>query len=83
MKKKRQPFVDDGRTIAEMNIDGMPWYRPDRGKKVKEEAKPTGKERRAMYRAGYLAYLPSLLASLAGLGLAVLLVWLWLHGWHF
>lgn len=24
-KKKRDDFVDDGRTIANMNIDGMPW----------------------------------------------------------
>ena len=26
MKKKREPFVDDGRTVADMNVDGMPWY---------------------------------------------------------
>ena len=26
MKKKREEFVDDGRTIANMNVDGMPWY---------------------------------------------------------
>ena len=27
---KQQEFEDDGRTIADMNVDGMPWYRPDR-----------------------------------------------------
>ena len=26
MKKKKPKFVDDGRTIANMNVDGMPWY---------------------------------------------------------
>ena len=26
MKKKREKFVDDGRTIANMNVEGMPWY---------------------------------------------------------
>ena len=26
-KKKSQPFEDDGRTIANMNVEGMPWYR--------------------------------------------------------
>ena len=26
MKKKRDEFVDDGRTIANMNVEGMPWY---------------------------------------------------------
>lgn len=25
-KKEKQPFVDDGRVIAKMNVDGMPWY---------------------------------------------------------
>lgn len=25
-KKKQNGFVDDGRTIADMNVDGMPWY---------------------------------------------------------
>ena len=27
-KKKKRPDWDDGRTIASMNVDGMPWYRP-------------------------------------------------------
>ena len=26
MKKKREKFVDDGRTVANMNVEGMPWY---------------------------------------------------------
>lgn len=30
MKKKREKFVDDGRTIANMNVEGMPWYTPGR-----------------------------------------------------
>ena len=25
-RKKRAKFVDDGRVIAPMNVDGMPWY---------------------------------------------------------
>ena len=25
-KKNRRTFVDDGRTVADMNVDGMPWY---------------------------------------------------------
>ena len=23
---KNEPFYDDGRTVANMNVDGMPWY---------------------------------------------------------
>ncbi|MCQ2524427.1 MAG: hypothetical protein MJ123_08810 [Lachnospiraceae bacterium] len=25
---KKQKFEDDGRTIANMNVEGMPWYNP-------------------------------------------------------
>lgn len=28
MAKKRDKFIDDGRVISPMNIDGMPWYTP-------------------------------------------------------
>lgn len=40
-KKKKTKFVDDGRTIADMNVEGMPWYTP--GKK-EEGQKDTPKE---------------------------------------
>ena len=44
MKRKKQlPEWDDGRTVANMNVEGLPWYRPDSGKEVKEEDKPTRK----------------------------------------
>ena len=79
MKKKQLPEWDDGRTVADMNVEGMPWYRPDRGKKVNEEDKPTRKEKRALIRAGYLAYLPHFLAILFGFGITCLLLWLWLR----
>lgn len=26
MKKKKDAFQDDGRVIAPMNVEGMPWY---------------------------------------------------------
>ena len=28
MRKKKQYDDDDGRVIANMNVDGMPWYAP-------------------------------------------------------
>ena len=30
-KSGRLPEGDDGRTIADMNVDGMPWYRRETG----------------------------------------------------
>ena len=35
-----------------------------------------------MIRAGYLAYLPRILAILFGFGLTIFLIWLWLNGWQ-
>ncbi|MCR4960901.1 MAG: hypothetical protein K6A74_05560 [Lachnospiraceae bacterium] len=37
MAKKKKDFYDDGRTVADMNIDGMPWYNP---KKRESAANP-------------------------------------------
>ena len=44
-KKPEQPEWDDGRTIANMNVEGMPWYSP--GKRVsrrKDREKPEDRE---------------------------------------
>lgn len=52
-KKKKEKFVDDGRVIAKMNVDGMPWHLDikDQGNtsNIEQEKEPlTGKEKRAM-----------------------------------
>lgn len=55
-KKKREPFIDDGRVIANMNVEGMPWYKgvPDTSDtNTSKEQIPielTAKEKRAMMR---------------------------------
>jgi len=51
MAKKKEIFEDDGRTIADMNVDGMPWYVQKREKPQEQEADPlhlTRKEKWAM-----------------------------------
>ena len=55
MKKeeRKQKFVDDGRRIADMNVDGMPWYNPAKKDNVITESSQnftdlTPKEKRAM-----------------------------------
>jgi len=81
-KRKKKTYADDdGRTIVDMNVEGMPWYRPDTGKKVNDEDKPTRKEIFAMIRAGFRAYLPMFLSILAGFGLCAVLLYFWLNGW--
>lgn len=81
-KHKKKYADDDGRTIADMNVDGLPWYNPNAAdKKVAEEDKPTRKESRAMMRAWFSVYLPRVLAVVIGFGLAAGVVVCWLNGW--
>ncbi|MGI6167557.1 MAG: hypothetical protein ACOYIA_05420 [Eubacteriales bacterium] len=64
-KKKRQDDeFDDGRTIADMNVDGMPWYtgkrkaeEPGSGGDGSERINLTKKEGRAFLRGVVLAAL--------------------------
>ncbi len=80
-KKKKVYDDDDGRTIANMNVDGMRWYNPkkeeenEKKRKVKE-LKVSRKERRAMILGAYLAYLPAFLCILFGFTIVALLLWL-------
>ena len=62
-KRPKNEFKDDGRTIANMNVDGMPWYdsslphdptaSPPSGREKQPPVKLTKKERRALMRAAY------------------------------
>lgn len=39
---KKTDFEDDGRTIADMNLEGMPWYREKNKKSALETGRNTG-----------------------------------------
>lgn len=36
-KRKKEEFIDDGRTIANMNVEGMPWYIDDAKRRQQAE----------------------------------------------
>ena len=81
-KKKPTEPEDDGRTIVNMNVDGMPWYQPnlpERKKKEHDPDKPTHKELRARIKAAYLTMLPYVLIALGALALAFVIAFLWLR----
>ena len=82
-KGKKKYADDDGRTVVDMNVEGMPWYRPTRKDKrnVDDEDKPTRKEKRAMMWAWFSAYLPRLFAILVGFGITIGIIVCWLNGW--
>ena len=69
MAKNKDHFEDDGRTVADMNVDGMPWFVQKRERPAAPESEPvelSRKEKWAMM-AGVLK--ATMLVTLAfGLG---------------
>ena len=72
-KRKRDEFEDDGRTIADMNVDGMPWYLEKREKQPEQEKIELTKEEGRAMMAGILK--ATLLVTLAfGVGLTLFIL---------
>lgn len=86
LKNNGADACDDGRTVADMSAEWMPWNRGLRGyfgkrrRKTKEKTKNTvnKKEFRAAVAGQYLAMLPALLCILAAFTLLYFLLRLWL-----
>lgn len=75
-KDKNKEIIDDGHTIYDMDIDGM----PHRARKSNLAGIVlTKKERRAIRRAALLHILPRLITVVLGFSLAMVLIWLWLR----
>lgn len=75
--KKEYVYIDDGRTIADMNVEGMPGYDPDRDKKKKID-RLTFKEKMAILFGAYRAYFPylvTLILALAVMYLVFYILW--------
>ena len=71
-------------TVAEMNVDGMPWYKDKAEKKKEDELESLNiskAEQRAMIKGAYSAMFPAffigLLVFCAAFGLIMLLFWFW------
>ena len=68
-KKKKEKFIDEGYTVANMNVEGLPWFMSEKHVKAKRklvDLNLSEKERRAMMRGAFLAYMPVFLAILTG-----------------
>ena len=77
--KKKEYRDDDGRTIANMNVEGFRWYNPQ----VEKKEQPvflSKSDRRAVFFAGLKSFLLPAVCVLAGGIVAFLLcyfLWLW------
>jgi len=59
--KKKNDFVDDGSTIADMNVEGFRWYQSKKTRELRKnlvEVDLSPKERRAIVKGAFLAFLP-------------------------
>ncbi len=77
--KTKKEFYDDGSTIADMNVKGMPWYQSPEVIKKKADLKNlnvSNKERKAMIKGALLAYLPMFIIILASFAVVILLFFL-------
>lgn len=59
--KKKEEFIDDGRTIADMDYEHITGYKSKKERKKHDEIRSldlTRQERRAIYKAAFSQYMP-------------------------
>lgn len=78
--KQKKLYLDDGKTIANMNVDGMPYYAKHKAKTCKDATSFTKKDIKALIVEAYKAYLPMFAVCIAGFSLAYLFIrFVWLQ----
>ena len=78
--KKKKYADDDGRVIAPMNVDGMPWYqdhKSDVEPRAQKEQLTRAQTARAVWSATFAGLVVALIFSAALIGLVLLLLWAW------
>lgn len=72
---KKEKYHDDGHTIYNMDVEGMPHRRVNN----KNGISVTKEEKKALMRAAFLHYIPIILCVIAAFSLTMLLIYFWLH----
>ncbi|MBE7093062.1 MAG: hypothetical protein E7367_00045 [Clostridiales bacterium] len=71
-KKEKIVYIDDHHTVANMNVEGMPWHTKSDPDPKKQPDRLSFKEKLALTLGAYRAYLPIVL----GIGFSLLFVYL-------
>ena len=77
MNNNEEKYYDDGRTIANMDVEGMP-HRIKNEKNRQSQYDVSKQEKRQLVFAAYKAMIPVLICGIVGMTLAMLLIMLWL-----
>lgn len=72
---KKDKYQDDGHTIYNMDVEGMPHRRRHNNNNISISKE----ERRALMKAGFVHYLPVALCVIVSFCLAMLVIYLWLQ----
>lgn len=77
-RKHKEPIEDDGRTIADMNIPGTPWYRENLDPE-KEEDDFSDLDTKRLIKEAYKKFFLGLVIWVGIIGLVLLgIIYLWL-----
>ncbi len=68
-KDRKEEAEDDGRSFADMNVEGMPWYRP------KQNTDAVDGEKLELDREGYKSFLWGVLKAALLIGVVFVLVY--------
>ncbi|HAN21410.1 MAG: hypothetical protein A2Y15_09380 [Clostridiales bacterium GWF2_36_10] len=80
-EKAKSKLIDDGRTIANMDVPGFRWHTPEKQKRKRKELVELGiskQERRAMIKGALLAIFPVVFAFITLFFVAFLIIHFWL-----
>jgi hypothetical protein len=77
---KKKYADDDGRVIAPMNVEGMPWYRerpPEVPPREQKEQLTRAQTARVIWNATLAGIVVALAFSAGLVGLVLFLLWIW------
>lgn len=74
-KKKKIEYIDDGHTIYNMDVDGMPHRQ---FKQKNDNLNLSKKERKAIIKAALLTYMPVLFGVIFCFLIAMIIIYFWL-----
>jgi hypothetical protein len=74
-ERNKKRYIDDGRTIYNMDLDGMPGRRRSQRK---DGIDLTKRERRALIKAAFANYSPIFIGVLICFGFTIFLINIWL-----
>lgn len=78
-KKKKTYDDDDGHVIANMNVEGMPWYRPEKKQKNSQEPLSRKETLQVLWGALGAAMTVALVFAVAGILFVLFCTKVWLR----